>query len=123
MKKFILFMVTVALMVTSVSTAGAWQVNIKNSCNNDVTIEVTGEHMFWKQVDCTVTVGKGKTGTCQLPGAICPFDIQGNYVYDNSRFDLKPIHCMTYPSDICCCWNINVEVIQWGSHACVLQLR
>jgi hypothetical protein len=123
MKKYLMIMVTVAFLVTSASAAGAWEVKIKNSCNIDVTIWVKGEHLFWRSVDCEVKVGKGTTGTCQLPGAICPTDILGYYTYDKSPYDLNTVHCTNAEAQVCCCWNVNVEVIQYGEKSCRLQLR
>jgi len=123
MKRCLLVIVTVVFMATFASMAGAWEVRIKNSCNKNVTIKVTGEHLFWKQKDCETTVAANTTGTCQLPGAICPFDILGEYNVRGSWYDLNQIHCMTADANICCCWNVNVEVVQRGMDSCRLELR
>jgi hypothetical protein len=123
MKRFMLVMATVAVLLMCASSGAAWEVKIKNSCNKDVTIDVKGEHLFWKQVDCTVTVKSGATGTCQLPGAICPFEILGTYWANRSLYDLNKIHCMTATTDICCCWNVNAEVVQYSQDSCRLELR
>lgn len=112
----------IALLLMCASPGGAWQVTIKNSCNKDVTIYVTGEHLFKKPVDCDVRVLSGKTGTCQLPGAICPFDIKGMYTVDNSTYDLNQVHCWNV-ADICCCWDVNVEVVQLHQNSCRLERR
>ena len=96
----IFLLLTVAII--AVPVCEAWQVNIKNSCNKDVNIDVTGEHLFWRQIDCSVKVPQGTTGTCKLPGAICPFDIRGGFIYDQSGFYLNTVHCMTAPKDVCC---------------------
>jgi len=123
MKRILLVITTVTLLLTLASSGEAWQVNIKNSCNKDVNIDVTGEHLFWRQIDCSVKVPQGTTGTCKLPGAICPFDIRGGFIYDQSGFYLNTVHCMTAPKDVCCCWDVNVEVVQFGKDGCELQLR
>jgi len=115
-------MVVATLLTMSAANAGAWHVNIKNSCITAVWIEVTGEHLFWHRVDCSVMVSKGTTATCRLPGAICPFDIQGTYKYDRSIYDLNRLHC-DGTEDICCCKNVNVEVVKGVGNSCHLERR
>jgi hypothetical protein len=122
MKRLLLVVTTVTLLLTFASSGEAWQVNIKNSCNKDVFIQAMGHHLFWSQVDCELTVGKGTTGTCNMPGAICPIRILGQYVSGDSVYDLDRVSC-TSTEGIPCCWNVNVEVIQKGNNACYLLLR
>jgi hypothetical protein len=123
MKRIMVAFIVITVAIIAVPVCEAWQVNIKNSCNNDVFISVTGEHLFWRQIDCSVTVPKGTTGTCKLPGAICPLDIKGSYYAGKSLFDLDHVHCMAASATLCCCWDVNVEVVQRGESACELQLR
>ena len=120
MKRILLVITAVTLLLTFASLSEAWQVNIKNSCNKDVTIDATGEHLFWRQKDCNVTVAKGTTGNCQLPGAICPVEILGVYFSGGSWYDLNSRMC---GGGIACCWNVNVEVIQLDKDSCRLELR
>jgi len=120
MKRILLVITTVTLLLTLASSGEAWQVNIKNSCNKDVTILVSGEHLFWRQWDCKMNVGKGTTGTCQMPGAICPVEIAGMYSSGGSTYDLNSTMCGGGGP---CCWNVNVEVIQLDKDSCRLEMR
>ena len=122
MKRLLLVIVIVVFVLTFFSLAGAWQVNITNSCNKNVTIFVLGSHLFWKSPDCSVSVNSGATGICQMPGGICPADIYGSYFSLTSAFDLNKIHCMIDES-VPCCWNVNVEVVQMGLDSCRLEHR
>lgn len=124
MKRFLLVIVTVAFMVTSASMAGAWEVRIENSCNKDVTIRVEGSHLFWNQVDCEMTVAAHTTASCQLPWAICPVRIYGDYVVNRSTYDLIPVYCGWLNFPVPCCWNVNVEVRHrdyWRGDSCTLE--
>jgi hypothetical protein len=129
MKRILVVISTVTLLLTLASLGEAWQVNIKNSCKYNVEISVLGEHLFWKQVDCKVTVAAGQTGVCVMPGAICPvrIDYSANGAYLN-------LNCNLFLPSVCCCWDLNTEAI--NTHAeisggtgtgtfeyCVLQLR
>ena len=124
MKRILLVITTVTLLLTLASSGEAWQVNIKNSCTQMVRIKVTGEHLFWRSIDCQVFLDANTTGTCQLPGAICPVEIIGEYWGKSSQYDLNPIFCATGGA---CCWNVNVEVVKRdhtpGSDSCRLELR
>lgn len=122
MKRFLLIIVIVVFVFAFVSFAGAWQVNVTNSCNKQVTIFVDGSHLFWKSMDCSVSVNSGATGVCQMPGGICPIDIYGSYFSLTSTYDLNQIHCMSDES-LPCCWNVNVEVVQAGMDSCRLERR
>ena len=120
MKRILLVITAITLLLTFASLSEAWQVNIKNSCNKDVFINVSGEHLLWQQNDCRLTVAKGTTGNCQLPGAICPIEISGVYSSGNSTYDINPQLC---GSGYACCWNVNVEVVQFSKDSCRLELR
>ena len=122
MKRLLLVIAMVVFVLSFVSFAGAWQVNITNSCNKNVTIFVLGSHLFWKSQDCSVSVNSGATGICQMPGGICPAEIEGKYFSLTSEFNLNKIHCYSDES-IPCCWNVNVEVVQWGLDSCRLERR
>ena len=121
MKRLLLISVIAVSMFTFVSLAGAWQVNVTNSCNKNVTINVWGAHFFWSSEDCNVSVNSGVTGVCQMPGGICPTDIDGAFFSGTSVYDLNKIPCMdeSFP----CCWNVNVEVVQKSADSCQLELR
>jgi hypothetical protein len=122
MKRLFLVIAIAVSMFTVVSSAGAWQVNVTNSCNKNVTIFVYGSHLFWKSLDCSVSVNSGATGVCQMPGGICPTDINGSYFSVTSVYDLNQVHCMNDES-LPCCWNVNVEVVQMGPDSCQLKIR
>ena len=121
MKRLLLVTVIVVFVLTFVSFAGAWQVNITNSCNKNVTIFVLGFHLFWKSQDCSVSVNSGATGICQMPGGICPTDIDGAFFSGTSVYDLNKIPCMD--ESLPCCWNVNVEVVQMTPDSCQLKIR
>ena len=122
MKRLLLVTVIVVFVLTFISIAGAWQVNVTNSCNKNVTIAVWGDHLFWKSMDCSISVNSGATGVCQMPGGICPTDINGSYFSVTSVYDLNQVHCMNDES-LPCCWNVNVEVVQKSADSCQLELR
>ena len=122
MKRILLVITTVTLLLTLASSGEAWQINIKNSCNKDVSIQGVGEHMFWRQVDCTVKVSTGTTGTCNMPGAICPVIIRGDYISGDSSYDLNQVNCAGVEG-VPCCWNVNVEVVQMSKNSCNLLRR
>jgi len=123
MKRLLLVVAVVVFMFTFVSLAGAWQVNVTNSCNKNVTVIVWGSHLFWDSEDCSVSVNSGATGTCQMPGGICPKDITGYYTSGGSTYDLNKIHCTNADATIPCCWKVNVEVTQYSTDSCHLELR
>ena len=79
MKRLLLVTVIVVFVLTFVSFAGAWQVNVTNSCNKNVTINVWGAHFFWSSEDCNVSVNSGVTGVCQMPGGIVPPILMGHF--------------------------------------------
>ncbi len=122
MKRLLLVTVIVVFVLTFISIAGAWQVNVTNSCNKNVTITVWGNHLFWSSEDCIVSVNSGATGVCKMPGGICPTNIEGNYFSLGSLFYLNQIHCMNDAS-LPCCWNVNVEVVQESADSCRLERR
>ena len=121
MKRLLLVTVIVVFVLTFVSFAGAWQVNVTNSCNKKVTIVVYGNRLFWKSRDCVVDVNSGATGVCQMPGGICPTDIDGAFFSGTSVYDLNKIPCMD--ESLPCCWNVNVEVVQMTPDSCQLKIR
>ena len=121
MKRFLLIMATATLLLICISSAEAWEVKIKNSCDSDVEIFVYGQHLFFdNQIDCTVNVAKGTTGTCQMPGGICPSKISGRYW----KREFNPIFCTDTGGyqTATCCWNVNVEVTRWAD-TCRVELR
>ena len=122
MKKMILLSFIIVLIFVPVRWVEAsWQVHISNSCAQDVSISVMGEHLFWRQVDCTVKVKAGSTGTCEMPGLICPATIFGDYEVSNQTYHMNDLKCVA--SGACCCWNVNVEVMPYGGMDCRLELR
>jgi hypothetical protein len=124
MRKFTVFAAMVIFIVMIASFADAWTVTIHNNddCGKDVAISVTGEHLFWTQVDCRTTVSAGKVGTCQMPEGICPVIISGQYYLDGSQVDTNSISCTGNDSlKVCCCWDVRVIVKKKeGSKACYI---
>jgi hypothetical protein len=93
MKKFTgLAVMTVTMLIMSANAdAGVfWKVDIRNLTNYTYDIEVSGEHLFWRQVDCRVTAGPMTQGisTCVMPEAICPTGVE---VSPHGANDVKAI--------------------------------
>jgi hypothetical protein len=115
MRRILLLLVTIAFMVTYVSLAEAWQVNVKNSTDTKVTINVSGRNwfFFWDMQHYSVAVAAGDTGACVLPEGICSVEINGTYIVRPGEVlsaGLDYIYCAPYSSYFPCCWNVNVEV-------------
>jgi hypothetical protein len=77
MKVFKGLMLLVVLFLAIATTAGAYDVTIKNDSDCDISASVIGEHLFWRQEDCKVSVSKHSSATCAMPGAICPVYVTG----------------------------------------------
>ena len=111
MKRFLVTVTTMTLLMTFASSVAAWQVNITNNCAYRMVIDVAGEHLFTRPIDCHVVVEKGETKPCVLPGAICPVRISAAPGFDaptgTSPVTGSPLYCNS--SAIACCWNVNVE--------------
>ncbi len=116
MKRIMLIVVTAVFMFTYVPMAGAWTVYFRNISDHDVKVKVWGEHLFWQQVDCEITVAVGKEGSCQLPGGVCPVWIGGSYKNSGrwtpelkgNESSLNKIDCGG--GGVACCWNVKVLV-------------
>lgn len=115
MKK-ILLLVSIAFVIMSVSESEAWQVDVKNSCDSAIKLEVGGDYLISHPVVCDVIVGQGQRGVCRLPGAICPVYVQvfvevyrqpGHWMPASSAEN-----CGKFGWQGCCCWNLNVEVVK-----------
>jgi len=72
MKKFTVFAVAAILVFIFSSSSHAYTIFISNNTDNVVFVEVEGEHLFWRQIDCKVTVNPQSDGQCEMPGGICP---------------------------------------------------
>lgn len=73
-----LLQLTYALLLLSahVSPAMAWQVTIKNGCDEDIKVDVYGHHLFWNEKHCdNLNVPAGGQVVCKLPDGICPISI------------------------------------------------
>ena len=85
MRKFTQFAVMAGLLFIMSSDAYAWDVRINNTTNHVAKVEIDGEHLFWRQVDCVKTVQPRSEITCTMPGGICPaaamatFSVPGGY--------------------------------------------
>ena len=106
MKKMLLAITMATLLLTLASSGEAWQVTIANNTDRGYRIDVYGEHLFWKQVDCSINVSANSTGTCTLPGIICP--VYFRIVWSDGRGDLE------YPNSsqarIAHCWNSTLVI-------------
>lgn len=111
MKKLTVFAVAAVLVCLFSSSSHAYTIFISNNTDTVALVEVEGEHLFWRQIDCTVTVNPQSDGQCEMPGGICPVyayitltdnhylsyyhngvPIYGTYKYD--KFSLcGPVYC------------------------------
>jgi hypothetical protein len=96
MKKKSMAVIALILLVMFASDSGAWSVTIKNNTENRAEVVIYGNHLFWQQKDCEITIQSGETQTCTLPWAICP-----NYVQITERWGSNAkIHRSSDPKDI-----------------------
>ena len=72
MKKCTVVVIIVMILATFTLPAGAYTVTVRNGCKIPVTVTVWGEHLFWNQKDCEVSVAAGASGSCRTPTGICP---------------------------------------------------
>ncbi len=79
MKKFTQFVVMAGLLFIMSSGANAWDVYIKNTTNYIAKVEIDGEHLFWRQVDCVKTVQPHSEVTCTMPVGICPVSAMATF--------------------------------------------
>jgi len=72
MSKSTVIMISALLLFAFPFTAGAWDVEVVNETGVDFDLKIYGNHLFWNQVDCRVTVPPRSVGHCQMPFLICP---------------------------------------------------
>lgn len=84
---FVVMVVTVFIMSANADAGVFWKVDIRNLTKYTYDIEVSGEHLFWRQVDCRVTAGSGNS-TCVMPEAICPTGVE---VSPHGATDVKAV--------------------------------
>jgi hypothetical protein len=72
MKKLTVFAVAAVLVFIFSSSSHAYTIFISNNTDTVALVEVEGEHLFWRQIDCKVTVNPQSDGQCEMPGGICP---------------------------------------------------
>jgi hypothetical protein len=106
MKKFTLFVAMAVFMVVFASYAEAWQVTIANNTDRGYKIDVYGEHLFWRQVDCSTNVSANSTVTCTLPGAICP--VYFHIVWSDGMGDSE--HPASSQVRMAHCWDSNLVI-------------
>ena len=90
MKTFAEFAAMVLFMVIASSSVHAYTVYIQNNTDNNAEVRIYGEHVFWKQVDCTVTVGPKMNGRCDMPALICTTSAEIVMTYKNTRYRFAP---------------------------------
>ena len=108
MKKMLLAITMATLLLTLASSGEAWQVTIANNTYRGYRIDVYGEHLFWRQVDCSTNVSANSTVTCTLPGAICPVYLR--IVWSDGRGDTE------YPKSsqarMARCWDSTLVIFE-----------
>ena len=109
MKKYALVSVMAAFMLTTVSFATAYDIKIYT--DKEAVFEVYGNHLFWQQVDCTVTVSPGTPRTCKMPGGICMYSIKatftkpGGKITNNNIRTAPIIQCENYSVTLSESWS------------------
>ncbi len=100
------------------ASAHAWQVTIKNSCYGILSVVVYGEHLFWKEKECTMEINEHETKTCVLPGLICPIWV-GAYLYMPQYGQTSGMNEVSLNGGIAACWNHTLEAVKDGGAICV----
>ena len=114
MKKLVLFMTMAISLLTMVSFSYAsWEVTVTNNCKKEAEVEVFGEHLFWQQVDCRVTVSGGTSKICKMPGGICP-------LYAKTTFNNNTIATGAWGSRIPACFNVKVILKEGKDGLCIM---
>ncbi len=106
MKKFTQFAVMAGLLLILSSGANAWDVYIKNTTNYVAKVEIDGEHLFWRQVDCVKTVQPHSEVICTMPGGICPVSAMATFYVHGSYAIAKS------PPTIAMCFNMTLDLSQ-----------
>lgn len=68
MKRFVQSAVMVIFIALASSSPHAYTVDIDNDMDGQVEVITSGEHLFWKQIDCRATVAVITKGGCDMPG-------------------------------------------------------
>lgn len=106
MKKFMVLMSIAVFIFILSSSAFAWEVTLQNGTPYPLKFEIYVEHLFWEQVDCTKEVPAKGTGTCTMPGAICPSSFQAT-PFVNGHWDTAPLR---KTDRFALCWNTTARV-------------
>jgi len=130
MKKGLIVIAAIIFMLTVVPSGEAgWKVYITNSCTHgysqkgnpphdrgSIKFSIDGSHLFWNSVDCTIEVGAGQEGVCELPGLICPVSSSGFMTYHNSSKDLEQVSLnhVGFSGGMPACWNVSMEALYEG---------
>ena len=97
------------------SGAGAWQVTLKNSCNELVQIQVYAAERLLDRMECAMEVLPGKMGTCVLPGNVCPTRWYWTRRKINSTSGSYTTAVMgRCPDGWTCCRNVQLEATGGG---------
>jgi hypothetical protein len=71
-----------------------------------MTVEVEGEHLFWRQIDCTTNVTNKSTGHCKMPEGICPVNIYITPSLPKINYQCKKQLCVT----LLHCYDFSVDI-------------
>ncbi len=89
-------------------SARAWEVEIINGSSVGVEIEIYGEHLFWRQVDCKASVPSDKYVICQMPWGICPVYAEAKYTFHGTEFNEHV--GFTLGADFAACYNTQFSI-------------
>lgn len=121
MKRFVFVITMVYLLLMLPSSGEAWKVAFHNQCDFDISIAVTGQHLFWEQVDCNVVAKPGQRVECVMPGAICPVSIEAKSSPPGKEIYESHIDCVTGLPHGACCWDVFVRAYQ-GEYRCYFSI-
>ncbi len=118
MKKLTVFAVAAILVFIFSASSHAWTVFISNGKAEIAIIEVEGEHLFWRQIDCTTRIQPKSKGKCIIPGGICPTAVYVTYYTEKTGYTTeKSVLCHLHAAS---CSNLTayIETGKDGQNAC-----
>jgi len=123
MKQGLSIIIAVTLLLALASSGEAWQVYIKNSCDQNVNVQVAGNHILYIWHDCVPVMTPGTSYNCILPWGIGAQYFTGISYKPNVQAVGIPLDKLDCNGGfIPCLWNVNLEVVKDGNK-CKYQLR
>ncbi len=86
-KRIWITLIALLLFALPCSVYASWEVQIFNSSSVNVDIDIYGEHLFWKEIHCTVSAKPDSFNICQMRGGICPVYAKVKYTFKGNDFN------------------------------------